>query len=50
MKFLMKWGKKLEFNDFVMLKTRFYWIINTKTNVLILGLGHVISNHGLGVG
>ena len=31
MKFLMKWGKKLEFNDFVMLKTRFYWIIKTKT-------------------
>lgn len=31
MKFLMKWGKKLEFNDIVMLKTRFYWIIKTKT-------------------
>jgi len=31
MKFPVKRGKRLEFIDFVMLRTRFYWIIKTKT-------------------
>ena len=51
-KFLMKRGKRLEIYDFVMYRTRFYWIIKRKPNipVLMLGGGHVISKLALEVG